>query len=51
MGEHVRQAPRVFVVARHLHGRHGALALQVGGLACGDVGDAGRLLLAGRRLR
>ena len=47
VGEQLRQAARIFVVAGHLDGGHGALALQIGGLACGDLGNAGRLLFAG----
>ena len=48
--EQLRQAARVFVVARHLHGGHGALELQNAGAAGCDLACLGRLLVAGRRI-
>ena len=50
LGEQLREAARVLVVAGHLDGGHGALALQVRGRAGGDLRRAGRLLVAGRGL-
>ena len=49
--QQLRQPPRVFVVAGHLHRRHGALELQLRRLARGDLHGFGRLLMAGSRLR
>ncbi len=48
--EQLRQAGRVFVVAGHLHGGHGALQLQLGRAACWDLASLGRLVLAGCRI-
>jgi hypothetical protein len=51
IGQHMRQPPRVLVVAGHLHRRLGALELQIRCLAGGNLRRFGRLLMAGRRLR
>src|SRR5580658_241946 len=48
-GEQLRQPPCVLVVTGHFDSRHGSLALQVRGLAGGDLRRAGRLLMARSR--
>ena len=50
MREQLRQAARVLIVASHLDRGHGALALQIGGVAGCDLNRLGRLLFTGSRL-
>ena len=51
IGEQAGEAAGVFIVARHLDRCHGALALQIGGFACGDFKRLGGLLLDGSGTR
>ena len=45
-GKHLREPAGIFVVSGHSNSSHGALALEIGGLAGGNVGYAGWLFIA-----